>query len=231
MNYSNILLATVRSLLKASNQRIVQLDKDFGYNSPITKEATVFLQKGSLNKYLTQSNPGGVRTKTPTSIKSSTPTMSHLKIDISRVMKDIKNGNIKENELNALLIQATGKKIVNGEIKSVGPGIPTTTKLKKDLSKDYDIRNMSKKDIIAELNARADTMTNFQTEYELTKLTQTPAQMQSRFPGLYKTGKKSYSDLDDLCEAMRLFRTEGKNAIEQGRKQGQINNGILKNGE
>lgn len=231
MNYSNALLTTIRSLLKASNQRIVQLDKDFGYNSPITKEATAFLQKGSLNKYLTQSNPGGIRTKTPTSIKSSVPSTSHMKIDISRVMKDIKNGNIKESELNALLIQASGKKIVNGETQNAGPGIPTTTKLKKELSKDYDIRNMSKKDIINELNARTETMTNFQTEYELAKLTQTPAQMQSRFPGLYKSGKKTYLELDDLAEAMRLFRSEGEKAIDQGRKQGQINNGILKNGE
>lgn len=231
MDYSNLLITTIKTLLKASNQRIVQLDKDFGFNSPITKEATAFLQKGALSKYLTESNPEGKAVRTPTSIKSKMPAVSHMKIDIAKVIKDIKNGNIKENELNALLIQASGRKIVDGDVQKVGPGIPTTSQLKKDLSREYDITKMSKKEIIAELNARADMMTNFQTEYQLTKLSQTPAEMQKNFPGLYKSGKKEYDELDDLAEAMRLFREEGKKALQQGAQQGQAANNSLKNGE
>lgn len=228
MNYSKVILAGIKAILKASNQRIVQLDDTFGFGSPVSQNATAFLQKGAFSKYLSKSNTTGAIT--PTNIGRTGPADSHLKIDVAKVLKDVRNGNITETELNALLIQAGGKKIQNGEIQKVGPGIPTVSRLKREVDRDIDVKKLSTKQLIDELNTRAELAQDFQTEYELAKNEMTLAEMQKEFPFLYEKGyRRSYLDLKMQAGQIERLREQWKNNKKQTSNAGKTANDALKN--
>ncbi len=214
MQLSSVLKTNIRKILKASNQRIVQLDKDFGFNSATTKNATSFLEKGATVKYKGVSASG------------------HVKIDIPKLIKDIENGTLSESEANAILVPATGQRLKNGELLDVGPGITTKTRERMKYERDYDTDGMTEKEIIDDINERNEISQDFQTEYDDFKSSTTLKERRELMPELY--GKKSkdytYEDMERDAERMREIRKDYKKKRKKEIKNGQSINNQLKNG-
>ena len=214
MQLSSTLKNNIRKILKASNQRIVQLDQDFGYNSATTKNATSFLEKGATVKYKGVSASG------------------HTKIDIPKLIKDIENGNLSESEANAILVPATGQRLKNGELLDVGPGITTKTRERMKYERDYDTEGMTEEEIIDDINERNEISQDFQTAYDDFKSSTTLKERRELMPELY--GKKSkdytYEDMERDAERMREIRKDYKKKRKKEIKNGQSINNQLKNG-
>lgn len=198
MQYSKMLIEAIRMAIKASNQRIVQLDTTFGSDSAVTKNTLSFLQKGAFNKYVTKSNLQNVLTPTGAS------GVSHTKFDSSKFIKDLKSGAISEDDANAILIQLTGKRISkDGELQKVGTGVKTVTDIEKSHFTKEDLRSMSKKEIREELEEREKISQDFQTEYEAMADVSTLAERKQFFKELFGSGKKSYSDIEKMTADMK----------------------------
>ena len=232
MEYSKVLITALKIALKASNQRIVTLDNNFGSNSSLVKNTLSFLEKGAFKQYTARSNEKNIQTPTNTGTQFE-DRISHTKINISKVIQDIQNGNFKESDLQTFLIQTTGKKIVNGELQQVAQGIPTMTSLKKEYERQYDIdlKKLSKKDLINELNERAESLSNFQTEYEVVKDNTTLAERQQKYPFLFHSGKRwDYGDMMEVAQCLKEMRENVQTTIFNNNKIAQSANKKLKNG-
>lgn len=214
MQLSSVLKTNIRKILKASNQRIVQLDKDFGFNSATTKNATSFLEKGATVKYKGVSASG------------------HVKIDIPKLIKDIENGTLSESEANAILVPATGQRLKNGELLDVGPGITTKTRERMKYERDYDTEGMTEKEIIEDINERNEISNDFQTAYNEFESELTLKERHKEMPGLYKKKPKGYTyeDMERDAERMREIRKEYINKKNNEIQNGQSINNQLKNG-
>lgn len=214
MNLSSVLKSNLRKILKASNQRIVQLDKDFGWNSATSKNATSFLEKGATVKYKGLSSSG------------------HVKIDIPKLIKDIENGSLSESEANAILIPATGQRLKNGELLDVGPGITTKTRERMKYERDYDTEGMTEQEIIEDINERNEISQDFQTAYDDFKSNTTLQERKEMMPELF--GKKdknyTYEDMERDASRMRSIRKGYKKKRKKEIKNGQDINNQLKNG-
>lgn len=198
MVYSKVLIEMIRSALKKGNQRIVEVGKEFGKTSETVKNETAFLEKGLFNRYKSYSSSG------------------NIKINIPKVIKDIKSGYLKADEVNELLTKTTGESINFADQrlkKSPFGGISTKTKLKKkaeDIAPGEDW-----KDVIESLS----TISNdFQTEYELFRDEFILTERMDLVPLLFEEKVKSYSELDAMAKTMhdlRLERTKGESINEK----------------
>ena len=197
MKLSSVLKTNLRKILKATNQRIVQLDKDFGQNSATSKNATSFLEKGAISKYKGISSSG------------------HTKIDIPKLIRDIENDNLTESEANAILVPATGQRLKDGDLMDVGPGITTKTREIRKFEEDYDIRGLSKKQLIEEINERNEIAQDFQTAYDDLKSSTTLAERQDMMPELFgkRRNKMTYSEIQKETE--KLEQASGNNINNQ----------------
>ena len=216
MDLSSVLKSNLRKILKASNQRIVQLDKDFGWNSATSKNATSFLEKGATVKYKGLSASG------------------HVKIDIPKLIKDIENGSLSESEANAILVPATGQRLKDGELLDVGPGITTKTRERMKYERDYDTEGMTEEEIIDDINERNDIYNDFQTAYDDFSSALTLKERKKEMPELYKKkgkGKKyTREEMERDAERMREIRKNYKKTRKKEIKNGQDINNQLKNG-
>lgn len=214
MNLSSVLKSNLRKILKASNQRIVQLDKDFGWNSATSKNATSFLEKGATVKYKGLSASG------------------HVKIDIPKLIKDIENGSLSESEANAILVPATGQRLKDGELMDVGPGITTKTRERMKYERDYNTDGMTEQEIIEDINERNEISQDFQTAYDDFKSNTTLQERKELMPELFedKSEGYSYEDMERDASKMRKIRKSYKKKRKKEIKNGQDINNQLKNG-
>ena len=107
--------ATLQSKLKVTNQRIAQLAKTFGKNSPIYKREVETLEKGAASKFKGESASG------------------NIKLDMRKITNALKDPNGR-NEVNEVLVKIMGVKIdSNGNLQEVaGQGVKTIKQIKKE---------------------------------------------------------------------------------------------------
>lgn len=161
--------ATLQSKLKVTNQRIAQLAKVFGKNSPIYKKEIEPLLKGAAAKYTSKTGAGF---KIVNGKKVSTPGKENIKLDMRKITNALKDPE-NVNEVNEILSKIIGVKVTpNGEIQEIpNAGVKTITQIKKAAKKRLakmgeDVDEYPEEDTLEMYERVLNFEESFQTAYE-----------------------------------------------------------------
>lgn len=163
--YNNpILKAQLQSILKKSNQRIIQLAATYGKKSYTFNNYTNILEAGPLQEYI----------KTRKNVVQKGVSIGDIKaLDIRKVFQAVESGKISRQELNQIIGKMAGVHVdASGELQTntQEKGIQTISQIRKEtkkrmINRGEDPRELSENEIDAATEQYFDFTTNFDTSY------------------------------------------------------------------
>lgn len=211
MWYNNpILRAVLQSSLKRSNQRIVQLAKKFGTNSPIYKYETDKFFSPNYKNFMSVSSSG------------------NLKFDVRKLNKYILSGQADRSVVNQLLSQAAGIRInEDGSVTQLAnEGVKTITQIRNRAMKraarmGVDPYEMNNEELAHFENEMISFGSNFQTAYDsfMARYKEEKAKNDPIIGQMYNSngrkGRLSYKQMIEINRRFNEYKANEKLGIEK----------------
>ena len=226
--YNNPLLKTqLQSILKKSNQRIIQMASTYGRGSYTFNQYTSILEKEIVKPFIKER-----KNVVQKGVQIGTVNV----VDIRALFKAVEKGQISRDTLNQVLGNIAGITVDrDGNIREnkVVEGVPTVKKIREQTKKrlrenGFEAKDMSTEELDVKTEEYNTFRSRFQTTYELTihEVKESGLKANPITARLYDEGKKSYELLEEIGEEMEDLYKE---AIQRTRKleQGEPGTGNL----